>query len=166
MRQSVDDQNHRMLLAVLLTLHSWFRWAVVATTIAIGARCASGWMRKRRWTSRDSAFSRAWVVAVDLQVSLGLLLYFVASPTAAAARDSFRLALADDWLRFFGIVHPLSMLTAAVVTHAAWIWARRSPDGSSDRFRRLGLGVAGALAIVALAIPWPFLAYGRPLARM
>lgn len=165
-RETIDVHNGAMLLAVLLTIHSWFRWAVVISTLILGARCASGWIRKRRWTSVDAAFGRAWVGALDLQVSLGLLLYFTASPMAAAARQNFRSAWTNDWLRFFGIVHPLSMLTAALVMHAAWTWARRTEDASNERFRRLGLGVLGALVLVALAIPWPFLPYGRPLARM
>ena len=155
-----------MLLILLLTVHSWFRWAVVLSTLTVGARCAWGWLRNRTWRPRDVAFGQAWIGAIDLQVSLGLLLYFTASPLAAVARQDLRSAWSDEWLRFFGIVHPLSMLVAATVAHASWIWTRRAEEGANERFRRLGLGVLGAVVLVALAIPWPFLPYGRPLARM
>lgn len=152
-----------MLFAVLLALHSWCRWIVVGLTLLVVLRCASGWLRAATWTSLDAGLARLWVGAVDLQVSIGLLLYFTASPTAAAARQSLRVAWTDGWLRFFGIVHPAAMLSAAALAHAAWVWARRTED---HRFRRLGLGALGALTLIALAIPWPFLPYGRPLARV
>lgn len=155
-----------MLLFVLLTIHSWFRWAVVLSTLTVGARYARGWIRRRSWTPTDSALARAWVGAIDIQVSLGLLLYFTASPLADIARQDLRGAWSDDSLRFFGILHPLSMLAAAFVAHAAWIWTRRTEDGANGRFRRLGLGVLGVLVLVVLAIPWPFLSYGRPVTRM
>lgn len=155
-----------MLLAVLLTLHSWCRWAVVLSTLAAGARCASGWVRGRRWTPLDARFARAWVGAIDLQMSLGMLLYLSASPLAAIARRDLAAAWLDPWLRFFGILHPVAMLAATSVAHASWIWARRADEGARDRFRRLGLGVLATTVIVGGAIPWPFLPYGRPLARI
>lgn len=155
-----------MLYEMLLVLHSFFRWAVVACTLAVGARCALGWLRRRGWTPADARLGRAWIGAIDLQVALGLLLYLSASPVAAVARQDFGQAWGDASLRFFGILHPLAMLAAASVAHAAWIWTRRAEDGASERFRRLGLGLLGALVLIALAIPWPFLSYGRPLARV
>lgn len=154
-----------MLLALLLTLHSWVRWAVLVTTLVVAARCAWGWTAGKRWSQRDAALARSWVGAIDVQVLLGMLLYFFASPQAAIARQSLRWAWTDPSLRFFGILHPLSMLVAATLAHASWVWARRTDGETRERFRRLGLGVLGAVAIFLLAIPWPFLSYGRPLTR-
>lgn len=154
-----------MLLTLLLTLHSWLRWAVVVTTLVMGARCAWAWAARRSWSRRDGALARSWVGVIDTQVLLGLLLYFFASPQAAIARQNLRWAWTDASLRFFGIQHPLSMLAAAFITHASWVWARRTVDDTPERFRRLGLGVLGALLLILLAIPWPSLTYGRPLIR-
>jgi hypothetical protein len=153
-----------MLLAVLLTLHSWIRWAVVASMIAVVVRAGMGWSAKRPWTSKDASLGRVWVGAVDAQVSVGFVLYFIASPMAAIARQDLAAAWRDESLRFFGILHPLMMVVVAIVTHAAWIWVRRTEVGT-ERLRRLTLGALGALAFLMLAIPWPFLAYGRPLTR-
>lgn len=155
-----------MWLPLLLTLHSWIRWAVVLLTIVVGARCAAGWARRRSWSSEDGRWGRAWVGTVDLQVTLGLWLYFVASPTAAAARQDFQRAWRDGTLRFFGIVHPSAMLLAAIVVHVAWAWTRRADERARERFLRLGSGAVCAATLVLMAIPWPFLPYGRALARM
>lgn len=154
-----------MLVAALLSLHSWVRWAVVVTTLVVGARCAWACFTGRSWSPRDAALARLWVSVIDTQVLLGMLLYFFASPLAAIARQSLRAAWSDPSLRFFGIQHPVSMLAAAVLTHVAWVWTRRAEDEARERFRRLGLGVFGATVLIVLAIPWPFLTYGRPLTR-
>lgn len=155
-----------MILGVLLVLHSWFRWAVVLATLTVGVRCGLALICKKGWAPSDAKFGRMWVAAIDVQVSLGLLLYFTASPMAAIARQDLGHAWGSDLLRFFGILHPLSMLAAACVAHAAWIWTRRTGERDPRRFRRLGLGLLGALVLIVLAIPWPFLSYGRPLARL
>lgn len=154
-----------MLHALLLWLHSWFRWAVVVTTLVVGARCAWAWASGRSWSQRDAARARVWVSVLDTQVLLGMLLYFFASPQAAIARQSLRAAWSDPSLRFFGIQHPLSMLAAAAIAHASWVWARRTDDATREPFRRLGLGILAAIVLILLAIPWPFLTYGRPLTR-
>jgi hypothetical protein len=138
---------------------------VLGATCVVGARCAWGFAARRGWSLRDAALARAWVAAIDVQVLLGMLLYFFASPQAAIARQSLRWAWADPSLRFFGIQHPLAMLAVAASTHVSWVWARRTDGATRERFRRLGLGVLGTLVLILAAIPWPSLTYGRPLAR-
>lgn len=135
---------------VLITLHSWFRWVVVVSTLALGARCALRRKQKRSWTRTDTTCGRLWIGAIDIQVTLGLLLYVLVHPSVG----------------FFRISHPASMLLATAAAHAAWVWTRRADEGAPIRFRRLGLGIAGAIALILVAIPWPFLFYGRPLFRL
>jgi hypothetical protein len=154
-----------MLLAVLLTLHSWSRWAVVASTLAMGVCSTRAWIRRTPWTPLDASLTRTWVGTVDLQVALGFVLYFAASPMASIARQDFRAAWSDETLRFFGILHPAAMVLVLVSTHATRVWANRT-EHEHERFRRLTLGVLATFVIAMLAIPWPFLPYGRPLTRM
>ncbi|MCW5832679.1 MAG: hypothetical protein KIS78_09745 [Labilithrix sp.] len=154
-----------MFLAVLLTLHSWTRWAVVASLAVVLARSVRGWATGRPWTASDGGVARAWIGAMDLQLALGFTLYFVSSPIAEIARRDLRGAWgAGDALRFFGVVHPAAMLVAVVIAHATWTWARRA-ELDRARFRRLALGGLATALLVALAIPWPSLSYGRPLVR-
>ena len=73
-----------------LTLHSWLRWATlivgIAATVNAFLRRADtdGRPRGQRW---DWAF----MLAVDLQVLCGLLLYFGLSPYTRAAMNESRL---------------------------------------------------------------------------
>ncbi|MBX3198890.1 MAG: hypothetical protein KF850_24670 [Labilithrix sp.] len=154
-----------MFLAVLLTLHSWTRWAVVASLVVVVARSVRAWATRRPWTPPDATVARAWVGAMDLQLALGFTLYFVGSPMAEIARHDLRAAwAAGHALRFFGLIHPACMFVAFMLTHATWISARRT-ELDRERFRRLALGSLVTSVLVAVAIPWPFLSYGRPLVR-
>ncbi|HEU4538216.1 MAG TPA: hypothetical protein VFS00_29040 [Polyangiaceae bacterium] len=146
----------------LVVLHSWGRWAVFLTGALVAARALQGRGSGRPWGAADAAAARAWVGSTDVQVLLGMTLYFVVSPVAAVARLAPAVAWGDPMLRFFGALHPLAMVGAFAATHAAWIAARRV-DACPERFSRLGLGALAALGLAALATPWPSLVYGRPL---
>src|SRR5204862_7176050 len=137
------------------------RWSVLvmSSVAALGALTAV--VRGRPWSARDTAVARAFVACVDLQVLLGLSLYFEVSPLARAARsvwasEGFLALWAERELRFFGLVHPALALLGACVAHAGWVAARRT-DRGCERHRRLGAAAAVALATFLALIPWPCL---------
>lgn len=149
----------------LVVLHSWGRWVVFLTGAFVAARALQGRASGRAWGVADAAAARAWVGSTDVQVLLGMTLYFVVSPLAAVARLEPAIAWGDPTLRFFGALHPLAMVGAFAATHAAWVAARRV-DAGPARFSRLGLGALAALGLAALATPWPIFVYGRPLVHV
>ena len=59
----------------LLVVHSWLRWIVLLVGAYAFARAAAGRFTRRPWAPADEAASRWFVIAVDLQVVIGLLLY-------------------------------------------------------------------------------------------
>jgi heme A synthase len=154
---------------LILILHSFTRWTVLVAslTTALAALVAS--LTRRPWSTRDRSLARVFIACVDLQVLLGLSLYFAASPLAQAARalwaaEGFSALWAARELRFFGIIHPTLALLAACVAHAGWIASRRT-DRAPEQHRRLGAAATLVLAIVLAAIPWPFLGHDRPWFR-
>lgn len=158
------------LYDLLLIAHSFMRWWVLVACVA-AASYAVGTTGSRTpaTQARDLRIGRGWVLSVDVQVLLGMSLYFAFSPLPRAARQLWAtrgwLALwADPLLRFFGLIHPALALSAAFVTHAAWVAVRRA-ESSRARRRWLGLGAALALAILLAAVPWPVLGHERPWFR-
>jgi hypothetical protein len=157
------------LSELILFLHSWTRWAVLASGIVTLLSGLTGVARRRAWDARDEAIARVFVASVDVQVLLGASLYFGVSPMARMARAVWAsVGLGGLWaspeLRFFGLMHPLSMLLGALVAHTSWVLARRS-ECSDARHRRIGAGAALTLAIFLAAIPRPFLGHERPWFR-
>jgi hypothetical protein len=153
---------------VLLVAHSFVRWWVLAACALTALRGFGGGIRGA-WTPRDQGVARAFVASVDLQVLLGMSLYFGVSPLARAARalwskDGFMALWSEPALRFVGVVHPFLALLAAAVAHAAWIAVRRS-EAAGERHARLAWGAALSALLLLAAVPWPFLGHERPWFR-
>ena len=71
------------MYTIVLIIHSWLRWAaLVAGTMAVAAALASPSEVGR--DGRADRWGLAFMMAMDLQMLLGLLLYLVLSPNTAA----------------------------------------------------------------------------------
>jgi hypothetical protein len=154
---------------VFLIGHSFTRWGVLVACVLTALRALSRLAMRRSWSARDQGFARVFVGSVDLQLLLGLSLYFGFSPLARAARalwssDGIAALWAQRELFFFGVVHPSLALLAALVAHASWVLARRA-SRDRERHRWVASGAALALALFLAAVPWPFLGHERPWLR-
>jgi hypothetical protein len=148
----------------ILLIHSWLRWAAVLAGIA--ATIAA-------FTSRPDGPGKTpvdrwgliFMITLDLQLLLGLLLYFALSPTTAAIFDDFGAAMRDPVARFWAVEHITLMLAAVVLVHVGRVLARKAVTPSAKRTRLL---VCFALALLAMlaATPWPGFRAGRPLFRV
>ena len=151
-----------MYSAVLLA-HSWIRWiALVATVGTVLAALRIRVPADRTGADRWSLFAMA---ALDLQMLLGLLLYFALSPFTAEAMKNMSAAMQNPQLRFWAVEHLTSMIVAIVLAHVGRVLARKAKTPSSIKTRLLiCFGLATILLIVG--IPWPGFANGRPLFRL
>ena len=150
--------------AITRLVHGYWRWAVLAALVAVLARAVAGLRARRDWAPADERAARRFVAAVDLQLLLGLVLYFVYSPYFLALRQSFGAAMKDPTTRFFAIEHQVAMLVAVAIAHAGRVRARRAAE--PRRKHRVMLVTALLfLVVIAWAIPWPGRAVARPLAR-
>jgi hypothetical protein len=148
----------------LLTLHSWVRWLALAAAVAAVLLGWSGWLGRKPFGAGARKALLAFVVSMDLQLVLGLVLYVSASPIAEAARANMGQAMKDPHLRFWGVEHITTMFLAVVALHVGNVLVRRAPDDRA-RWKRLALTATIALVLVLVAIPWPGRVVGRPLFR-
>src|SRR5438477_2986272 len=102
------------MYSLILLLHSWLRWLALAA--GAGATFAA-------FGKRDGAIRTAerwgliFMIALDLQLLLGLLLYGLLSPYTAAAMKDFGAAMRDPVLRFWVVEHLTTMVSAVVLVH-------------------------------------------------
>jgi hypothetical protein len=147
----------------VLTIHSWLRWAA----LLLGAAATFNAFRHRADTA-DPPRGRRWdtffMLALDLQVLFGLLLYFGFSPYTREAMTNVGAALREPALRFWAITHVAMMVVALVAVRAGRVFAMvdRTP-----RARRNGRYICFGIAMLAMVagVPWPGLANGRPWFR-
>ncbi len=155
-----------------LILHSWLRWSALiagvgATFTALTDR--EGLPRRSDDVAKAGARADRWglalMVALDLQMLVGLLLYFVISPITREAMRDFGTAMANPGLRFFAVEHIAMMLIAVVLAHVGRVLARKAPTPAARR-KRLLICFGLATLLMLLATPWPGMANGRPLFRV
>jgi len=148
-----------------LWLHSLLRWAVLVTGVVIWFRSVGGKTARRPWNDQDRLWTLAFVSSVDLQILVGLALYFFISPFTRIAFQDFAGAMANASLRFWAVEHITGMLIGAAFAHVGNVKIRRATDdGRRHRLATIYFGLA-LVAIIA-SIPWPGMPVGRPLFRV
>jgi hypothetical protein len=106
-----------------------------------------------------------FMMALDIQVLFGLLLYFGLSPFTRRALTDMGAAMRDPGLRFWAFEHIGAMIAAVVLVRIGRVLALTAKTPVARRQKRLLCFALTTLAIVA-GIPWPGLPNGRPLFRL
>lgn len=153
------------LYAIVLSLHNIVRWLVIIFALLVLFRAYSGWRSGRDWTKQDNRASMLFVTSLDVQLLLGLLLYFVFSSVTRPALSNFGAAMSDAVRRFFLVEHSGLMVLALLVAHFGRSLARRA-HSSRFKFSRTAIWFTIALVIILVAIPWPFMTAARPWLRI
>ena len=63
-----------------LLAHSWLRWTVIATGLIAVLGGVIGVVRRGQWTPADDRAGMWFIVTFDLQVLIGLSMYFFPQP--------------------------------------------------------------------------------------
>jgi hypothetical protein len=142
-----------MLYTTFLIVHSWLRWLVLIAGVAAVARGGS----------RNDSSGRLFVTFLDIQMLLGLLLYFWLSPLTTAALQDFGGAMGSSQLRYFAVEHVFGMLIAITLAHIGRGKIRKAPEHRRARTAAIFYGLA--LLAILLSIPWPGMPAARPLFR-
>jgi hypothetical protein len=127
------------MLDTILTLHSYFRWFVLAFAIAaivLAVLSASG---SRPWDMLTDRASLLYTVVLDIQFLIGLLLWVV--------EQRWQIADVITW------AHPLAMVAAIALAH---IGRSRSDAAPTDRARgaQTALFFGASVLVILFSIPW------------
>ncbi|MCI0519941.1 MAG: hypothetical protein L0Z70_06745 [Chloroflexi bacterium] len=137
---------------IILASHNLLRWVALILGILAAFRAIFGWLGKWEWTPTDRKTGSFFGMVLDIQIVLGLLLYFFLSPFTSAALRDFGAAMADSGLRFFAVEHAFTMFLAAVFAHLGSILARKA-EGAA-KHARAALWFTLALAALLAGMPW------------
>lgn len=147
----------------LLLIHSWTRWIVLVSAVYFLLVSLRAITRGKPWTGHDARFVWALDQVLLYQVLFGLALWMSASPIVHASFLNPGLILTTPLYQFWTLRHPLTMLLALGVFQIGKSIAGKRPVTS--RFKIYAMTLAVTLALIASAIPWPGLSYGRALLR-
>jgi hypothetical protein len=150
--------------SAVLMVHSWVRWVVLLLGVAA---TVNAFVDRANTGERPRGMRLDWLfmMAFDVQILLGLLLYFGLSPYTREAMSNMSLALRDPALRFWTFTHMATMVVALVTVRAGRVFAMGEP---ATRARRNGRFTCFAVAVLAMVagVPWPGTTLARPLFRL
>jgi hypothetical protein len=90
---------------------------------------------------------------VDLQLLVGLLLYFVWSPLTKMAREDMSVAMKNEELRHWAVEHAALMLLAIAFVHVGKVLANKAQKPRSQHGRAvLFFGMSLALMILGMVM--------------
>ncbi|GAA4310685.1 hypothetical protein [Compostibacter hankyongensis] len=141
---------------LLLILHSWLRWAVVITAIWTIARSMKGTFSNTPYTAGDNRSNLFFMISCDLQMLIGLGLYFFGPMGLKAIQSAGMSAvMQQSSTRFFTIEHETMMILALIIVHIGRSVVKKAPSDIKKHKKSLAyFGIA--FILILLAIPWPF----------
>src|SRR5450432_312342 len=133
------------LYPFLLAFHGMLRWVVLAAALAAILVALSGWTGTKPAGAKLRRFSVIFVIAIDLELLIGLLLYFGASPITRAALANLGEAMKNQESRFFAVEHTTLMLLAVIGAH---VGAALSRKGRTDLMKYRGAAIAYIISLL------------------
>jgi hypothetical protein len=144
----------------ILIFHNVLRWIVLLFCLIAVLGSLFKWIASKSWTRGDRLIGASFVIAVDIQFVLGLLLFGFLSPLTRAAFANFGVAMQNKEMRFFALEHSLLMICFLALVHFGNVRIKRTMDDRGKH--RAGLIWWGISLLILLAgIPW-----WRPLLRI
>jgi multisubunit Na+/H+ antiporter MnhB subunit len=121
-------------MGFLLMLHSILRWGIVLVGLLALVKFLVGWLRKSEFTKMDRGLSAGFSGLMDLQVTLGFILFFWSGLTGGG-------------FPMFRIEHMTIMLVAAILGHLPTFMKK-----SQNKFAVALTAVVGALLLVFVGV--------------
>ena len=157
------EDNYEMLqnfYPQLIVFHSVFRWLVLLAAVVAIFLALSGWSGIEPVKPSLMRASLLYVIAIDLEFLVGLLLYFGASPITRDALSNLSEAMKSQQSRFFTVEHTLMMLLAVICAHIGGVVARKAATART-KYRGAAIAYTISLLLMLGGIPW-----WRPLLRL
>jgi hypothetical protein len=150
------------MYTTILALHSWIRWVALVAVVGTALAALRGKVEGPR--SLADRWGMIAMMALDLQLLLGLLFYFVVSPNMKEILANFGTSMKDPGLRFYAVEHISTMFGAIALAHVGRVLARKAATTSAKR-KHLLTCFTIALLFIVIGMPWPGRPGGRPLFR-
>ena len=134
-------------------MHNTLRWLILLSIAVTIFKYLTGWLGKQPWKKIDNILGIVFTSLMDLQLLIGLSLYFFLSPVTKMAMSDFGAAMKDDTLRFYAVEH-ISIMVIAVTLVLVGRAKSKKAKTDVDKFRIASIFFLAALVLILAGIPW------------
>jgi cytochrome c biogenesis factor len=142
------------LYPIFLHAHSGLRWLVLIFIIIAIVNAAMRLKKGNAATCGDCSMNRLAMIAMHLQLLIGLVLYFI-SPKVVFEAASMQ----SPMLRFFLVEHIILMVAAVVLITIGYVKSDRAGE-DRKKHRAVIIYYSISLFLILISIPWPFRGFG------
>ena len=137
--------------------HNLLRWALVLFGLLTLITAARGLSGRKDFNSGDKRTALYLLISADLQLLIGLALYFMKgyNKMLAAGGEVMKNAV----MRFWAVEHGVTMIVAILLIHIGYSAAKGNKP-AAKKFKTLFWCTLIAMILIAAMVPWPFRAPG------
>ena len=135
------------MFTALSTAHSYLRYILLILLVINIVTTLYGWLGKRKYSNVDDKLSLALFISTHLQLTLGLVLYFLWTSQSGVFAD-MKSTMQTPALRYFTVEHLVGMLVAIVSISLGRIIAKKATT-DEDKFKRAFIYFATGLVVIA-----------------
>ena len=125
-------------------------WAYLALLVLVVAVVNSfmGLSSKKEFTSKDRKIALFALIAIHIQLLVGLILYFV-SPLGLDSLGQ----MSDKVLRLTSLEHPLINIIGIVLITIGWS-KHKKEESNNGKFKKIAIFYTLGLLLILLRLPW------------
>jgi hypothetical protein len=137
-------------MQIIAAIHNIIRWAVLLFGVLTVLNAFTGTIKKRVFTESDNKSNLLFMISCDIQLLLGLLLFFGNSWMSRMSNLK-----TDVSVRFFSMEHAAIMIIAWIFVHAGRVAVKKATTDAA-KHKRMLIFFGLALLLILVSIPWPF----------
>lgn len=138
---------------IILATHNVLRWLLLLSGAAAGGLVIRGILAPSIEDKKARAAGLIFTILLDIQLLLGLMLYFLFSPTIKAFFSDISTSIQNPTLRYWGIIHSGMMLAAVVFGHLGANETKRNFQ-TTEKYRRSLIFFGLAVILLVAGTPW------------
>jgi hypothetical protein len=141
-----------IFMQAILVVHSLLRWAVLIFGFFTVLNALTGVIKKRVFTESDNKSNLLFMISCDIQLLLGIILYF--NNGWWDMLKNFSQIKGNAYSRFFAMEHLSMMVLAWILVHVGRAAVKRTEAGAA-KHKKMLLYFGLAFVLILSAIPWP-----------
>jgi hypothetical protein len=114
-------------MAFVLQFHAIWRWVLLVAAIVVVIKALVGWLGKRPFTKLDDQLGLGFTIIVDIQVTLGLIIWLF----GPLGLQTLSQSMGNAALRFIVLEHPILMLIALAFAHIGRARSKKAVDDTA-----------------------------------